>query len=339
MALKVVDGEPFTLVRDTGDLAEGAAAMRAALPGTTLKAVLAGASRTLTRKAANAAFTGMKPQPVDWYGFEKDDNDTPDWYPQGVACASAAGRSEPVIAVSWYWKPADNRPEKGIRLSFLDIDTRKYAHVLLVRPAADGTYRTINIHAGGIAWSGELIYVADTKNGLRVFDLRNLIDLKSTKTPKYLAYRYLLPQVDHWRPVTAGPVRFSFAAIDRTHDPDALLSGEYVEPGGTGRVARWPLGGDHRLVAGEDGAVRALDAYALPANKIQGALSHQGRWYLSQARDSRTRGSLLVVDAAGKVTKRDFPVGPEDLSCWRQRKTLWSVTEFRGRRAVFAVPL
>ncbi|MEV5413242.1 hypothetical protein AB0K60_30970 [Thermopolyspora sp. NPDC052614] len=338
MVMKPVDGKPFELTRDTGGLAEGAAAMRAALPGTTLKNVLAQAGRTAVRKGRNAAFNGMNPQPVDWYCFEADDNDTPDWYPQGVACASEAGRAEPVVAVSWYWKPTDGRPEKGVRLSFLDVATRKYAHVLLVRPAPDGSYQPINIHAGGIAWSGDLIYVADTTNGLRVFDVRGLVDLKPTPAKIYLAYRYLMPQVDHWRPVS-GQARFSFAAIDRSHSPDALLSGEYAEPGTVGRVARWPLNGDHTLAAGEDGVVRALDAFEMPKNKIQGAQSHEGRWYLSQARDGRTRGSLVVVDTAGKVTTRDFPVGPEDLTCWREKKTLWSVTEFRGRRAVFAVGL
>lgn len=338
MAMKAVDGKPFALVRDTGSLAKGAAAMRAKLPGTTLKKVLDGAARKAVHKGANSAFSGMNPMPVEWYNFEKDDQDTPDWYPQGVACASEAGRAEPVVAVSWYWKPNDGRPEKGVRLSFLNVSTRKYAHVLLVRPAADGSYQPINIHAGGIAWSGDLIYVADTNNGLRVFDVRGLVDLASTPAKKYLAYRYLMPQVDHWRPVS-GPARFSFVSIDRTHSPDVLLSGEYVEPGATGRVARWPLAADHTLKADSQGVVRPIDAYAMPKNKIQGAHSHDGRWYLSQARDSRSRGSLVVVDKAGKVTTRDFPVGPEDLSCWREKKTLWSVTEFRNKRAVFAVRL
>jgi hypothetical protein len=42
---------------------------------------------------------------------------------------------------------------------------------------AKPTYRAINVHAGGVAWYGNYLYVADTEAGLRVFDLRKIFDL------------------------------------------------------------------------------------------------------------------------------------------------------------------
>ncbi|MGW0958255.1 hypothetical protein ACWD4K_04235 [Streptomyces gelaticus] len=33
------------------------------------------------------------------------------------------------------------------------------------------------IHAGGMVWYGNYLYVADTANGMRVFDLRKIMDL------------------------------------------------------------------------------------------------------------------------------------------------------------------
>ncbi|SCF92438.1 hypothetical protein [Streptomyces sp. Ncost-T10-10d] len=90
--------------------------------------------------------------------------------------------------------------EKGIRVSFFNQATRMYRHVLLVWPymnskdhisfdalhAREGKCTTgvtsscaaqNGIHAGGMVWYGNYLYVADTANGMRVFDLRKIMDL------------------------------------------------------------------------------------------------------------------------------------------------------------------
>ncbi|MEU0074692.1 hypothetical protein ABZ027_34930 [Streptomyces sp. NPDC006332] len=90
--------------------------------------------------------------------------------------------------------------EKGIRVSFFNQATQKYRHVLLVWPyvnskdhisfdalhAREGKCTTSvtnackaqnGIHAGGMVWYGNYLYVADTANGMRVFDLRKIMDL------------------------------------------------------------------------------------------------------------------------------------------------------------------
>lgn len=90
--------------------------------------------------------------------------------------------------------------EKGIRVSFFDQATQMYRHVLLVWPyvnskdhisfdalhAREGTCTSgvtascaaqQGIHAGGMVWYGNYLYVADTANGMRVFDLRKIMDL------------------------------------------------------------------------------------------------------------------------------------------------------------------
>ncbi|GAA3097633.1 hypothetical protein [Nonomuraea salmonea] len=65
-------------------------------------------------------------------------------------------------------------------------------------------------------------------------------------------------------------------------------------------------------------------------------MSYDGKWYLSQAVNSTTNGRLRVFDG-DTATTRPFPIGPEDLTV--QGGKLWSVTEFRGKRTVFGVPL
>ncbi|MFD9868255.1 hypothetical protein ACFXI8_13745 [Streptomyces niveus] len=90
--------------------------------------------------------------------------------------------------------------EKGVRITFFNQATQKYRHVLLVWPyvnsksnisfdalhASEGKCTSSvtssckaqnGIHAGGMVWYGNYLYVADTANGMRVFDLRKILDL------------------------------------------------------------------------------------------------------------------------------------------------------------------
>ncbi|MFC6081722.1 hypothetical protein [Sphaerisporangium aureirubrum] len=350
--MTATDPAPFHLRRNTRDLARAVQTLSGVLPARALKEVLAKANRTAVRKGSTAAFGTMNPRPADWYCFNAGDNDTVEWYPQGLASSSEAGLpGAGALAVTWYWKPVGAPGERGIRITFLDTTTSKYRHVLLVSPKGD-TYSPINIHAGGVAWYGDLIYVPDTARGLRVFDTRHIYEVGGDEDKVGLqggeyhayGYRYIMPQVDAWTlAAPAASARFSFAAVDRTTTPHRLVGGEYVSaeeaPQRAGRVARWDLAEDGTLEAGAGGVAPAVDAFTMPAAKIQGGLCHQGRWYLSQAGTSRTNGVLLTAKPGEAPVSKKWPVGPEDLTCWSERGQLWSVTEFAGRRVVFAVPL
>ncbi len=331
------DKAPFTLRRATGTLAEGAAKLAGEIKPATVQTVLADANRKAVRKGAAAAFGAMRP-PSMWYAFDRGDQDTTDWYPQGLTCGEDSGTIDAsVFFVTWYFRPQAG--ERGIRISFLSPQTLKYRHALLVEAKPDGSYLPINIHAGGVVCYGDRLYVADTTRGLRVFDLTKVLDLRSVQSdlgdPERIGrhqgklhafgYRYVLPQTDSWRLATTG-ARFSFVGVDRTTTPHTLISGEYVEDATTGRVARWNL----EL----DGVPR--DAYVLGHRKIQGAVSRGGKWYLSQAASSTANGKLLV-DSGSAVETRPFPVGPEDLTA--RGSKVWSVTEFPNRRVIFGVNL
>ncbi|MFI6322716.1 hypothetical protein ACIBG8_34610 [Nonomuraea sp. NPDC050556] len=333
------DKTPFTLRRATGTLADGAAKLAGEIGSTSVEAVLAQANRLAVKRGASAAMGTMQPRPAEWYAFDQKDNDTPDWYPQGLTCGEDSGQvGVPVFVASWYFKPL-GVVERGIRISFLSPQTLKYQHALLVEAKPDGSYGPINIHAGGIAWYGDLLYVADTTRGLRVFDMNHLLDLRTVQKDlgdakligrqggrfNAFGYRYLLPQTDAWRLAASGPM-FSFVSVDRSASPDLLVAGEYLEEGSAGRIARWSLD-DMSLV----------DAFAMGQRKIQGGMSFKGRWYLSQAANAATNGRLLVDDGSGKVASRPFPLGPEDLCM--QGGRLWSVTEFRNKRVIFGVSL
>lgn len=142
--------------------------------------------------------------------------------------------------------------QKGVRITFVQNRINpatgspevKYRHVLLGwtyvnssdHISFDGLHASEypiqkGVHAGGIVWYGNYLYVADTRNGLRVFDMRHILDLDpdsdpgthdamgadtdgvkttantedKTKVGRHdnvwysFGYRYVMPQVAAWK--------------------------------------------------------------------------------------------------------------------------------------------
>ncbi|MQY15778.1 hypothetical protein SRB5_59690 [Streptomyces sp. RB5] len=208
---------------------------------------------------AATAGTSTPQNLVSSFCFDTDDNgnSNSEWIPQGVTGVGDADADmtwgdattgwDPAahkpLLVTWYNKDdwngdkvnddvdvdGTNTAVKGVRISFIDSGTGKYAHVLLVYPFTNDSgnaswmgmrttqkYGAGSLHAGGIVWYGYKLYVADTNRGFRVFDLRDIIDLQgnlpegtSYGTDKTAVgrqsgvfyahgYRYILPESDGW---------------------------------------------------------------------------------------------------------------------------------------------
>lgn len=194
---KKLDPSYFTLKESNNaylsDLAQVMAASRV-----TVSEVLDSANRDLV--------TGPVPgNPDEMWLWNEGDYETTKWIPQGMSSsgdALAVGTYEgrDVWLVSWYQDEGD----ANVRVSFIDRATHKYRHVLLVEPNAKDNFTSVPIHAGGIAWYGNALYVVDTSKGLRVFDMDNLWEVaiadgvgKNDAAGGYSAnsYRYVLPQI------------------------------------------------------------------------------------------------------------------------------------------------
>ena len=169
------------------------------------------------------------------FRWNPGDNAVDYWWPQGITGSADAtpggvvdGHRE--LLVSWYSKNG-----KGTRVSFVNADSlsnTKYRHVLLVEPDDSGGFGLVQSHAGGIAWVGDHLYVAETDGGLRVFDMRHL--LKVPNPDDALGYAFILPQVGLYK--TEPGLRFSFVALDRTQRPRARH--RRVQAGRRGRADR-----------------------------------------------------------------------------------------------------
>lgn len=284
-----------------------------------------------------------------------NDQGTDKWYPQGITTsADAYGSGEydgqRVQLITWHSDNYDDG-KRGARISFVSqggASPKKYRHVLLVAPKGSNDFAAIKgLHAGGVAWYGDLVYVVDTHGGLRVFDLRHVYKVDASikdgigkqSSGKYGAYgyKYVLPQVRTYNWNTKSGVkdlRFSFVSLDRSSTPDSLVVGEYDAERTDCRVVRWDVDYTTRLLKLSSGSIATASQAVTHSNtKIQGAAAIGDKFFLTQS-----GGSLISFSWKGgeKKTSGVFSHVPEDMSV-ESGVGVWSLMEERGERSVFAV--
>jgi hypothetical protein len=295
------------------------------------------------------------------FTWDTGDRRTEQWWPQGVttsADSSASGEvgGRRVLVVSWYAKEVDGLSQ-GSRLTFVDLDSLRYRHVLLVVPTLrdEGlVLEPLRIHAGGIVWCGPYLHIAATARGFvtcRVDDVMRIpddlagADLRRLgidgRTVASYGYRYVLPARFSYRAHTEDGhdrLRYSFLSLDR-RDPAMLIAGEYGRAGQSTRLARFPLDLETALLkTGEDGLSRPVELTEGGVPQMQGATLVDDRWYVTASRGPFRPGSVYV-GVPGALEERRFatPMGVEDLTYWPSTDTFWSVSEHPRRRWVFAM--
>jgi hypothetical protein len=283
------------------------------------------------------------------FAWDAADSRTRAWVPQGMTTSADArpdgtvhGRE--VVATSWY-SPTVAGHTEGARVTFVDVTAPapRYRHVLLVKPwrhAATGKVATrpVAVHAGGLVWYGDLLYVASTYGGLRVFDLADLVRVDPTS---FGGHAYLLPQRWAYEPESdaSARMRYSFVSLDRTSTPHALLAGEYGRGRAPTRIARFCLDCSTGHLAATDGTARPAEAFHLGVRSMQGVARLGSSYVVTASHGPRRRGDLWVGDPWSGFRRHRWavPAGPEDLSAWPARNLLWTLTEWPGRRRVLAL--
>jgi hypothetical protein len=322
---------------------------------------LAGVLDDLNRTAHRARVPGLA---VSWgFRWDEEDQRSRRWWPQGISGSADATDTEDidgrrVLVTSAYSKNVDGY-SKGARLTFVDVTDRttlRYRHVLLVEPRRDRDgrvdLRPVNLHAGGIVWHGEHVHVAGTARGLASFRLDDIVRVPSGGEAGRLGidddavhgygYRYLLPLRFGYDAVTADGherLRYSFVSLDRSASPPELVAGEYGTGPMTTRLVRYEIDpGSGLLRAGDDGTTRPLLLDERGIGHTQGATVVDGRWYLTTSAGRYRLGSVWSgTPGALRRSRFAVPVGVEDLCYWRSTDELWSLSEYPGRRYVFAM--
>jgi hypothetical protein len=299
--------------------------------------------RDLNRRARRTLAPGRAVhRALTWDAADRRD---PDWWPQGITTSADASDTEEVdgrrmLAVSWYSKAG-----QGSRLTFVDLDSRRYRHVLLVVPVVrdgEASVEPLAVHAGGLVWHGPYLHVAATARGVHTCRLDDLLRVPSAGLVGSFGYRYLLPVRFAYRAVTdegLERLRYSFLSLDRGASPPELVVGEYGNSAQTRRLARFPLDPETQfLAAGEDGVSRPLVLDEGGVVRTQGAAIARGRWYLTASTGPWVPGSVYV-GRPGEFRRHRWatPMGPEDIAWWPSTDLLWSVTEHPRRRWVYAM--
>jgi hypothetical protein len=285
------------------------------------------------------------------------------WWPQGIttsADAAAHGlvHGRALVMTSAYSHDVDGL-HKGARLSILDVTDPaaiRYRHVLLVEPYLrdDGSVdvRPVKLHAGGIVWHGDHVHVAGTARGFSSFRLDDIVRVGANDRSRIGAraggvdvfgYRYVLPvrfTYDARTPDGSPKMRYSFASLDRSSTPHALVAGEYGRDKQTSRLVRYEIDPATSLLrADDDGSCRPLELLDDGVPGMQGAAVVDGTWFVTTSRGRFRLGSVWVGRPGRLVQRRrQLPVGPEDITYWPQRDQFWSLSEYPHARYVFAMP-
>lgn len=254
------------------------------------------------------------------------DRDDPSWMPQGLAGGFEAAGQADRMWVAWYAVAGEAADGAGVRLSVVDLESLAYTEVLLV-DGSSGLPAPIPIHAGGIVWVGDTLYVADTTRGVRVFDLAGLREADPA-----LAYghRFVLPQ-SGLAEASGCELRFSFLSYDIGRGE--LLSGTFSDTDPDTPILAWPLEADGALAA----ETPAAAAWIAQQTDLQGVLRSGDDWWRSSSLQQGKDGALYASHDVGSPTVHPWPRSPEALTYDPDRDELWSQTERLGHREVFAV--
>ena len=301
--------------------------------------------------------------------YRWDDYDERDeqWYPQGISTSADSSDTEAfltttgdgrrVVVTTWYSTGRDGI-KRGSRVTFVDLDSGRYRHVLLVSPVFDKagnlTLRPTSIHAGGIVWAGPYLHIAATSRGFvtaRVDDIMRVtgdddhpdeLGLDGTRLHSF-GHRYVLPVRFTYQAFTDEgheKLRYSFMSLDRRSDPPALIAGEYaVDPRATTRLARYPLDpATWQLAVGDDGFSRPLALDEGGVRQMQGAVIASGRFHVTVSHGPWMPGTVCAGEPGSmRVHRWALPMGPEDLSYWPSTDRIWSVTEHPRRRWIVSM--
>lgn len=352
--LRAIDRCAFPLAFDEAQR-ESFSALIDAYPAALQRVTLGDIAADLNRAATKVTTVpGNPPGLQSAWMWQSGDESVTYWTPQGVtgsfdANGSGVVNGRKLVLVSWYYTMANDTGstvDKGVRIAIVDVTNPAavaYRFALLVTPTASG-FDAVKVHAGGLAWIGDRLYVPVTTGGFRVFDLSRILKMTGTAdslgpdgngTYDAYGYAYAIPELERYTigNATCAP-RFSFVALDR--GSSSLVSGEYDAASIRGRLYHWPVADNGDLVRTSTGRVLPSAAWFLGESHVQGAVCHGVTW-LSSSRPAGGAGELDRVDENVATVRYGWSDSPEDLAYDPQADAIWSLSEGVDSRYLFSV--
>lgn len=344
----------------------------------------------LNRPASTSGYTGVygfnipAANQVTGFKWNSGDEETIEWRPQGIAGFSWAGRK--FLVVTWYGiGPTDiagvNNQHKGVRIALADITSMSsitYRLILLVQNKANmtnpdlykasnsytqlGSFAPVTIHAGGVATYAGKLYVADTKLGMRVFDLTKFIDVDGDATEtrigmetngalKAFNYGYILPQSGYYKITGASPFSFIELGQGATASDKFLWTGQYVTSDETTvpKVFGFGINTSGVVSTAQPTIITPIDNTSGHVYGMQGVYRTGAKTFMTITGTSSYEGSTARLvrynDGTTAGSRFRWPHGAEDLYYDSATGYLWNLTEYetqkygQDNRCVFAVRL
>lgn len=258
------------------------------------------------------------------------------WYPQGVDLGLWHGRR--TLAVSWF-RQDRSRNHLASRIAFVDLERSRHLDVLLAVEGRDGELLPAPIHAGGLAWFDDQLFVAATGQGIWEFDLSDIRRVRGEAARRLAGARGR-----GWRATALVAVRTRVHPVDlrcsylgRVFDDRGeplrrVLIGEY-RTDAKGRI------GEFSIPDGDDSGFVEQDRFSPGIRSMQGAVRSGDRYFVSQS--DRMQPGILWRGHRDALARDPFPlpVGCEDLALDIEAELLWSLGEHPWRRVVRGIPL
>ena len=267
---------------------------------------LPGVAAHLNRSAHRTKVPGRGP--VWGFAWNDQDNHSTHWWPQGISTSADASSDglvggREMLVSTWYSHKSAPRKE-GSRLTFVDLESLRYRHVLVVRVGKDGL-EPLRIHAGGVVWAGDHLHLAGTARGIFTCHVEDILEVEPS--PETYDYRYVLPVRITYRAgqdESVERLRYSFLSLDRGAEPPQLVAGEYGVQGQSTRLVRFPLDPETFALAGDEQGVSQPLLLHEGIGHMQGAAVVGRDYYLTQSRGRYRLGHLWVRRA------RPVPAAP-----------------------------
>lgn len=257
------------------------------------------------------------------------------WYPQGIDVGKRRGRR--ALAVSWFRQDASGR-HLASRVTLVDRERARRIDIVLAVTDENDALQPAPIHAGGLAWFGDRLFVAATGQGIWEFDLGALRRVHGADAQRV---RGGARRRDRRTAVVAvrtrrHPVALRCSFVGRVFDADGtplprVLIGEYRGQE-TGMVGEFAIPEDSAA-----GFVE-LERFTPGIRHMQGAVRWGDRYLVSQS--DHLRPGALWSGPRQALTRHPvaLPVGCEDLALDPDDELLWTLGEHPWRRIVRGIP-
>jgi hypothetical protein len=257
------------------------------------------------------------------------------WYPQGIDLGTWRGRS--TIAVSWFRQRLDG-VHLASRVTFVDRERSRHLDVVLAVTDDDGELQPAPIHAGGLAWFDDRLFVAATGRGIWEFDLSDVREVRGALAQRLVGGRSRSVRATVLAAVRTRvhPVALRCSFLGRVFDDDGtplrrVLIGEH-RTDGSGRI------GEFSVPEGTDDGFVDVDRFRPDISRMQGAVRWGERYFVSQSDHLRPGVLWSGPRAALERDRVPLPVGCEDLALDLDAELLWSLGEHPWRRVVRGIP-